>query len=96
MSLKTHKLAASAACLAMLCLAGCSDVVYRDRMASGWEFGPIRAGEWVQTKTVKGVLVRREHRGGFELGPLFIGHTSVDYSRTKNAAGEMQSQGAKP
>lgn len=83
-------------CLMILCLAGCSDTVYRDRMVSGFELGPIRSGEWVQTKKVNGVLVRREHRKGFELGALYFGHTTVNYSRNKIAASEAQSEGAKP
>lgn len=80
--------------LVMISLAGCSDVVYRDRMVRGFEFGGIRSGEWVQTKTVHGVLVRREHRSGFEIGALYIGHTTVNYSRTKQQQTEASNTGA--
>ena len=94
--MKVNNLIGLSLCLMILCLAGCSDVVYRDRMVNGFEFGGIRSGEWVQTKRVNGVLVRREHRKGFELGALYIGHTTVNYSRTKNARVKRNDKGAKP
>lgn len=57
-------------------LAGCSQgphVTYGFHIIHGFSFAMITSGEWVTTKTVNDVLVRRRIHKGFQFGPFFGG-----------------------